>query len=362
MFDKQCRFFYRSRVACCGNQILTDDGGVRMSASSTATNFPLTTLRVAITGENNIYNFYDKALGRHRDVNNQPDKMSAAEYSKIAKAAGEAGIDRILIAGCEPLLRKDVSAVVKALSSSKKVQEVRFVTNGVFLKDCADSLRRVGLKHLEINLDSLNFIVYQKISRRDGLYRVLDGLQKSERIHFDSLTLNVIIMRGINERELIDFAILTKTKQLHLRFLEYNIFDETQASKQLHYPMVQAKHTIQDFQQLIADGIEGTEVYRFKEAQGTISFADLKSSHLNFNQPGLFLDSQGILHTNYQPSRQINILKEFDKDAPEERIAKVLQRAMLPLMPPSTRVLVAPNKAAAQKRRVGRGKASQAQL
>lgn len=302
-------------------------GGVVMSAISSTTQFPQTTLRIAITGENNLNSFYDKALGRQRQLSSTPDKLGAAEYSKIAKAAGEAGIERILISGCEPLLRKDVASVVKALSSSRKVQEVRFVTNGVYLKDYADALRRVGLKHVEINLDSLNFMVYQKITRRDGLYRVLDGLQKCERIKFDSITLNIILLRGINDRELIDFAIMTKTRNLRLRFLEYNIAETSPASQQLYYPLLQAKHTIQEFQQLLPLSNDGQEIYRFKDAAGTINFADLKSSHLNFAQPGLAIDSQGVLHTQ---SRQQNLLKEFEKEAPEERIAKIFQRVMAP--------------------------------
>lgn len=303
-----------------------------MPAVSSTTHFPITTLRVNITGENNLQSFYDKPLGRHYDVNNQPDKLSSAEYGRIAKAAGEAGIERIIIGGgSEPLLRKDVASIVKALCSSKKIQDVRFVTNGIFLKDYADSLRRAGLRHVEINLDSLNFLVYQKVTRRDGLYRVLDGIQKAERVRFDSLIVNVFLLRGVNDRELVDFAIMTKTRPLHVRFLEYIPNDaESTMTRQLYMPLIDAKRVIQDFQALLPISDNGSEMYRFKGGDGVFSFAAAKNAFITYSHPMLVLNSQGDLYVDQPGSRNHSILKDLEKEGPEDKLQRVFQKYMSP--------------------------------
>ncbi len=303
-----------------------------MSAVSSQTQFPITTLRVAVTGETNLQCFYDKPLGRHRDTNGEPDKLTAADYCKICKAAGEAGIEHILISsGCEPLLRKDIAGVVKACCAPKKIQDVRFITNGVFLKDYADSLRRSGLKHIEIVLDSLNFLVYQKITRKDSLYRVLDGLQKAQRLNFDRLVVNVTLLRGINDRELIDFAMMTKDKPLHIQFLEYKPLNlEPTMTHQLHMSAVEAKRNIQEFQKLIAIRENGREVYKFRDGLGTVAFVANGSGHFGYDAAKLFLNSQGALAIEAPGFRSYNLCKELEKDNCEEKLQRLFQKLMQP--------------------------------
>ena len=302
-----------------------------MSAVSSPTQFPLTTLRISPTGDNNLNCFYDKPLGRARFYTSEPDKLVAADYSKVVRAAAEAGIDRILIGGAEPLVRKDIGSVIKAICSCKKVSETRLITNGIFLKDYADAIKRAGLKHLEVNLDSLNFMVYQKITRRDGLYRALDGLQKVERLRFDSIVLNIMLIRGVNDRELIDFAIMSKEKPYRLNFLEYvPLKGESTLTSQLHYPVLEAKKRIRGFQALLPIDRDGVESFQFENALGCMSFQSVSDSHLSVEQPMLVLNSQAELYSTVGSKKVVNLRKEMEKDSPEDKLVKVFQKLAAP--------------------------------
>lgn len=310
-----------------------------MSAVSDPLQSPITTLRVSVTGDCNLSCFYCKPLGRSVDlIRDETLLLSPSEYSKIAKAAGEAGIGRVLIAGGEPLLRKDISAVSKAFASNKKIKDVRFLTNGTFLKNHADSLRRAGVRHVEVNFDSLNFVVFQKISRCDSLHRVLDGLDKVERVGFTTIIANITVMRGVNENELVDFAMLTKERNLELRFHEYlPRNDESTLTGQLHLPAHRIKKIIESFQPLVALSTESGEKFRFQDGSGSMAFYSGHQTLFAYNEPKLVLHANGTLaYDGLGVSKNHNLANELGKDGADERLIKVFSRFMQPPTPKSS--------------------------
>jgi hypothetical protein len=125
---------------------------------------------------------------------------------------------------------------------------------------------------------------------------------------------------------------MTKTRPLHVRFLEYNTLDgESTLTKQLHYPMVEVKRVIQEFQSLLAmPDFNNQDTYKFKDGAGMVSFAPLKSTYLSFGAPALVLNSQAQLYIKEPNGRSVNLLKEIEKDGPEDKLQKVFQKLMTP--------------------------------
>jgi GTP 3',8-cyclase len=147
--------------------------------------------------------------------------LSYEEMYRVAREAVALGIEKIRITGGEPLVRKGVVQFLGRLSQLPGLKELVLTTNGVLLKEMALPLRRAGVQRLNISLDSLQPELFAAITRGGELSRVLEGIAAAERAGFDALKINMVVMRGINDQELLDFAALTLDKPYLVRFIEY---------------------------------------------------------------------------------------------------------------------------------------------
>ena len=101
------------------------------------------------------------------------------------------------------------------------MRHLALTSNGLLLEEMADSLRDAGVQRLNISLDSLQPETFAAITRGGDVNRVLAGLAAAERAGFTSLKINMVVMRGVNDQEVLDFAALTLTKPYAVRFIEY---------------------------------------------------------------------------------------------------------------------------------------------
>ena len=145
-------------------------------------------------------------------------------YEELLRVAGEAvamGIEKIRITGGEPLVRKGLIGFIERLATIPGLKELVLTTNGMLLRETALSLRRAGVQRLNVSLDSLNPTTFASITRGGDLGKVLDGIAAAEEAGFPPVKINMVVMRGINDTELLDFAALTLQKKHTVRFIEY---------------------------------------------------------------------------------------------------------------------------------------------
>lgn len=145
-------------------------------------------------------------------------------YEELLRVAGEAvalGIEKIRITGGEPLVRKGLIGFIERLATIPGLKELVLTTNGMLLRETAMSLRRAGVQRLNVSLDSLNPETFASITRGGDLGKVLDGIAAAEEAGFPPVKINMVVMRGINDNELLDFAALTLQKKHTVRFIEY---------------------------------------------------------------------------------------------------------------------------------------------
>ncbi|WP_066425012.1 GTP 3',8-cyclase MoaA [Anabaena sp. 4-3] len=134
------------------------------------------------------------------------------------------GFRRFRLTGGEPLLRPRVVDLVSAIASLPQTQDLAMTTNGFLLAPLAQSLYDAGLRRINISLDSLDPDIFDKIIGSGGRSRwrqVWDGIQAAYRVGFDPLKLNVVVIPGVNDHEILDLAALTIDKQWHVRFIEF---------------------------------------------------------------------------------------------------------------------------------------------
>jgi len=146
--------------------------------------------------------------------------LSYEDLYRIAKAAVSLGIDKIRITGGEPLVRKGIIPFLQQLSGIPGLEQLVLTTNGVLLEEMAADIRAAGVQRLNISLDSLDPDTFSKISRCGDLTRVLAGIEAAHSCGFP-IKLNMVVMRGINDHEIMDFARLATTSATTVRFIEY---------------------------------------------------------------------------------------------------------------------------------------------
>jgi cyclic pyranopterin phosphate synthase len=150
------------------------------------------------------------------------DILGFDEIVQIARAALEIhGITRFKLTGGEPTVRPRLIDLVEKLAQIPGVQDLSLTTNGQLLSELALPLRQAGLDRLTISLDSLQPEKFRRITRTGDLAAVLRGLDSAEAAGFDSLKVNCVTMRGVNDDEFADFARLSLSRRLTVRFIEY---------------------------------------------------------------------------------------------------------------------------------------------
>jgi cyclic pyranopterin phosphate synthase len=165
--------------------------------------------------------------------------LTYEELARVARVMVEQfGIDSIRLTGGEPTMRAHLPVLIEKLSvlavpatdavPSRPV-DLALTSNGSTLRLVAHDLAAAGLRRINISLDSLRPERFRDITKRDDLAKVLDGIDAAIEAGLDPVKLNVVVMRGVNDDELVDFATFGRDKGLHVRFIEFMPLDAQQA-------------------------------------------------------------------------------------------------------------------------------------
>ena len=146
--------------------------------------------------------------------------LSYEELFLVARTAVSLGIEKIRVTGGEPLVRKGILGFLSRLAGIPGLRQLVLTTNGILLEEMAEPLKRAGVRRLNISVDSLDPGNFHRITRRGDMTRVLGGVAAAERAGFP-IKLNVVVMRGVNDHEVVDFAALTMDKPYAVRFIEF---------------------------------------------------------------------------------------------------------------------------------------------
>jgi cyclic pyranopterin phosphate synthase len=177
-------------------------------------------LRLSVTDRCNMRCFY--CMPKEGIVKTEHGAvLSYEELLLIAETAVGLGIEKVRITGGEPLVRAGIVGFLERLSGISGLAHLALTTNGLLLEKLAVDLYNAGVQRLNVSLDSLNPETFAEITRGGDLKTVLAGLDAAERAGFVPPKINVVIMAGVNETEILDFAEMTLTRGNSVRFIEY---------------------------------------------------------------------------------------------------------------------------------------------
>lgn len=148
------------------------------------------------------------------------DILRYEEILRLVRIGAEQGIRKVRITGGEPLVRKGIVGFVSGLRSVEGIVDRCLTTNGVLLKGLVQDLKEAGLNRVTVSLDTLRRDRFERITGRDLLHRVLDGIQGALAAGLMPVKVNIVVMKGVNEDEIEDFSRLSVTHPLEVRFIE----------------------------------------------------------------------------------------------------------------------------------------------
>ncbi|MFY9139764.1 MAG: GTP 3',8-cyclase MoaA [Thermacetogeniaceae bacterium] len=252
----------------------------------------------------------------------------------VAEVALEMGIKRFRLTGGEPLVRKGVIPFIGALSRLPGAEDVSLTTNGILLSQTAARLKESGIRRINISLDTMNPKTYRELTRGGDLRAVWEGIEKALEIGFDPVKINIVALRGINDKEWVDFARLTLDKPLHVRFIELMpIGSSRQMAEENFVSCWEVKEVIErELGELTpVIGVNGNgpaEYQRLQGAVGTIGFIHAISEHFCDSCNRLRLTADGKLRPCLFDRREIDLKKAIQEGASRKELQLLFRKAV----------------------------------
>lgn len=188
----------------------------------------ITYLRISLTDRCNLRCVYCMPPSG-LDWSPQSDVLSNDEIVRVVQAASLLGMNKIRLTGGEPLVRPGIVDLIRKIAAVPGIEDIGLTTNGILLEKLAIPLGKAGLRRVNISLDTLKPERFQKITRFGSFDRVWQGILTAEQAGLAPIKLNAVIIRGVNDDELLDLARLSLTHPWHIRFIELMPIGNTQA-------------------------------------------------------------------------------------------------------------------------------------
>ncbi len=181
-------------------------------------------LRISVTDRCNIRCFY---CIPEENVKFEPREhvLSFEEMERFVRIAVKLGVRKLRITGGEPLLRKSLSTLIRKLVAIEGLQDLALTTNGVLLAAQAEELYDAGLRRINVHLDTLDRERFLKITRRDELHRVLEGIEACRRLGYRTIKINAVAVKNLVEPDIVPLARYGRERGIEVRYIEFMPLD-----------------------------------------------------------------------------------------------------------------------------------------
>ncbi|XP_057607941.1 molybdenum cofactor biosynthesis protein 1 isoform X3 [Chionomys nivalis] len=260
------------------------------------------------------------------------DLLTTEEILTLARLFVKEGVDKIRLTGGEPLIRPDVVDIVAQLHRLEGLRTIGVTTNGINLARLLPQLQQAGLNAVNISLDTLVPAKFEFIVRRKGFHKVMEGIHRAIELGYKPVKVNCVVMRGLNEDELLDFVALTEGLPLDVRFIEYMPFD---GNKWNFRKMVSYKEMLDTIQQqwpglekLPEENSSTAKAFKIPGFQGQISFITSMSEHFCGTCNRLRITADGNLKVCLFGNSEVSLRDHLRAGASEEELLRIIGAAV----------------------------------
>ncbi len=259
--------------------------------------------------------------------------LTFEEIVRFTEIAGSLGIRKVRITGGEPLVRKDMVGLVERLARIGTIEDLSMTTNGVLLSRLAEPLYKAGLQRVNVSLDSLRPERFHHLTRRDDFATVMEGIEAAADAGFRAIKINAVMMKGVNVDEALDFALLTKRRPFHVRFLEYMPLDGQNLWKREE--VVTGKEILDLIREAgelepvpRADPTEIARRWRFRDGLGEIGFVNPVSEPFCGTCSRLRLTADGMMKNCLLGNDEFNVKRLMRGGGTDEEVASLIRLAV----------------------------------
>ena len=228
-------------------------------------------LRISVTDRCNLRCIYCMPEGGvpwipHDEI------LTYEEIATIVRIGAGLGINKIRLTGGEPLTRAELPKLIEMLSGINGIDEVSLTTNGTLLKEQVLALKEAGLRRINISLDSFKPEIFKQITRLGNLQDVLNGIESAKDAGLNPVKIDMVVIKDVNDNEIIDFAKKTYEQGWHIRFIEFmplSKIDGLVTAKEIR-SRIEPLGKLEPSISIIGNG--PARYYRLPGAKGTIGF------------------------------------------------------------------------------------------
>jgi len=206
--------------------------------------------------------------------------LTAEEIGLVAEAATSAGFRKFRITGGEPTLRKDLVEVIRRVRAAAPTADLSMTTNAILLPRLAQDLASAGLDRVNIHIDTLDEARLRQVMRLADLDKILEGIVAAEEAGLDPIKINSVVVRGVNEDEVVDLAQQTLIRPWNVRFIELMPFGSGEEAKLATDQVVSSSETMKKIVSSLGPleavppnhPSEESRNYRLAAARGIVGF------------------------------------------------------------------------------------------
>jgi cyclic pyranopterin phosphate synthase len=290
---------------------------------------PINYLRISVTDRCNLRCVYcmpeeGVTLLSHRDI------LTYEEIYAVAKVAAGLGINKVRLTGGEPLVRLGLTDLVKMLASIKEIDDLSLTTNGILLAQYAAALKKAGLHRVNISLDTLKPERFQRITRCGELEDTLKGIAAAHAVGLEPAKINMVVMGGVNDDELIDFARKTIEDGWHVRFIEHMPVTKDESINLVSVKeMKKGLDVLGKMEPIKMDVGNGpAKYYRFPGAKGTVGFITPITEHFCYQCNRIRLTADGKLRPCLLSEEEIDLREALRSGASPDEIKRLIEKAI----------------------------------
>jgi len=257
--------------------------------------------------------------------------LNFEEIERLAQLFASHGINKIRLTGGEPTLRHGLETLISRLAKISGIDSVGLTTNGVKLAKLAPIYKAHGLNNLNISLDTLQPLKYERMTRRSQFTHVMHGLEAALEAGFESLKLNVVVMRGLNDDEITQFVDFVADKPLNVRFIEFMPFMANGWDSHTLVPYHEMKQVIQQQYPLIPILNEASAVakdFAIEGFQGTVSFITSMTESFCATCNRIRLTAEGGLKPCLHDAAEINLRDALRANVSDSTLLQLIQSAL----------------------------------
>lgn len=269
-------------------------------------------LRISLTDRCNlrcIYCMPEEGL----ETSRHEDTMSIEEVLQVVKVCASLGINKIRYTGGEPLILGEIDRLIYETSRINGIDDISITSNGILLEDMARDLKAAGLNRVNISLDTLKADRFRAITRLGDIKKVLRAITRCIDAGLSPVKINTVVIRGINDDEVPDMAMLAKDLPVSVRFIELMPIGE--GSRLYEQGMITSDEVKSLLPPLTFLREEGTaRVYRIQGSKGSIGFISPMSCKFCSMCNRIRMTAEGTIKPCLHSDSEINIRNYLDNE------------------------------------------------